>query len=78
MDDDIHDTHEADQTQAKMRDFTLSLARDVVAYHGVLADSNLPDQLVTTLTEQFNAGWIECQLQLSEPGGIILNIGDDD
>ena len=76
---DPSETHEADQLQARMRDYAVSLARDVVAYRGALLDAGVPDTLADTMTERFNDSWLSAQVEASAGVGITnLYIGEDD
>lgn len=42
MTDDLHTIHETDQRRERLKD----VARDVVAYHAILVEAGMPDEMV--------------------------------
>lgn len=68
--DDAAEIHDMDQTQATMRQFAESLARDVGTYRTTLIECGIPDTLADRMAERFNDGWIKTQVEASVGIGV--------
>lgn len=76
---DERETHEADQMQAKMRNYAISLAVDTAMFHKVLVKMDVPDELASDLTKQFTESWMRAQVEAQAGIGMTtVYIGEDE